>query len=81
MLSNPASIPIHTISLQHEASYIRLQEHHCFRPNEPLGRGEDAEGWGDGILNAWLPQGIDIQHEEVRFSLSKSVSPKMPIEL
>jgi len=63
LVTNPrrscSSVPI-----THRPLFMRLQEHHCLAPNVRLPPGIDSSGWGDGILNAWLPQGIVVRNLE-----------------
>jgi len=50
-----------------------FQEHHCLTPNEPILAPAEAHGWGEDVLNVWLPRLIKINWEDVsllpRFSL------------
>jgi hypothetical protein len=49
----------------HRPLAINLQEHHCLSPDPKLSVGCDDIGYGDDILNAWMPQGTTVHHEEV----------------
>jgi hypothetical protein len=43
---------------------IEFQEHHCLYPDERMVPGTDETGWGDDILNAWLPRNVTVRQLE-----------------
>lgn len=64
MLINPATDPA-SVGMSLDRVQFELQEHHCLTTDEPLAAGTDASGYGDDILNAYLPQGANYSDVEV----------------
>ncbi|KAH7911693.1 hypothetical protein BJ138DRAFT_1113010 [Hygrophoropsis aurantiaca] len=52
--------PIPHVPVYHERLTCQLEEHHCLSPYEPLIAPSDQDGWGEDILNAWLPRLLNI---------------------
>ncbi|KAF7977139.1 hypothetical protein HWV62_4543 [Athelia sp. TMB] len=61
MLLDP-STPTSSVGISQDRISLEIQEHHCLSPDEPLSAGTDATGFGDDILNAYLPRGTAIRH-------------------
>ncbi|OAX38200.1 hypothetical protein K503DRAFT_691971 [Rhizopogon vinicolor AM-OR11-026] len=40
-----------------------FQEHHCLIPDEHMPAPAEAHGWGEDVLNGWLPRRLKIDHE------------------
>ena len=40
---------------------MRLQEHYCIAPNEPISWGGQGDNFDDGLLNAYFPDGMQYQ--------------------
>ncbi|KAG2132978.1 hypothetical protein DEU56DRAFT_739187 [Suillus clintonianus] len=53
---------IHGMTLAHERISCVFKEHHCLIPDEPISAPVEAHGWGEDILNAWLPRRLEIKH-------------------
>ncbi|EIN14315.1 hypothetical protein PUNSTDRAFT_140632 [Punctularia strigosozonata HHB-11173 SS5] len=41
--------------------YMRLREHHCISPAQTAALGGDGQGFDDGVLNGWLPNGVRLR--------------------
>ena len=46
--------------------YMRLQEHHCVSPQEPVNIGGTGDGFDDGLGNAYFPPVMALQKSNVR---------------
>jgi hypothetical protein len=44
-----------------------FQEHHCLISDEPMPAPAEVHGWGEDVLNVWLPPRLKIEHEAVGF--------------
>lgn len=67
-----ANMPNRRPSLQgvtwaHERISCVFKEHHCLVPDEPISAPAEAHGWGEDILNVWLPRRLEIKHGTVSF--------------
>lgn len=64
MAINPATDPA-SVGMSLDRVQFKFQEHHCLAPDQPLIPGTDASGYGDDILNAFLPDDVDYKDVEV----------------
>lgn len=50
------------VTWAHERISCVFKEHHCLVPDEPISAPAEAHGWGEDILNVWLPRRLEIKH-------------------
>ncbi|KAG1738427.1 uncharacterized protein EDB91DRAFT_1249341 [Suillus paluster] len=50
------------VTWAHERISCVFKEHHCLNPDEPIPAPAEAHGWGEDILNGWLPRRLEIKH-------------------
>jgi len=55
------------VTWAHERISCVFKEHHCLIPDEPIHAPAEAHGWGEDVLNVWLPRRLEIDHEAVSF--------------
>jgi hypothetical protein len=56
--------------------YMRLREHHCIDPAEPVSAGGSDDGIDDGLLNGWLPTGIRLREYDVSVQIPCKGPPR-----
>ena len=66
MVINPATDPA-SVGMSLDRVQFEFREHHCIYPDEPLIAGTDESGYGDDILNAFLPEDAEFRDVEVGF--------------
>ena len=71
MVINPATDPA-SVGMSLDRVQFEFREHHCIYPDEPLIAGTDESGYGDDILNAFLPEDAEFRDVEVGFFKKKS---------
>ncbi|KIK58081.1 hypothetical protein GYMLUDRAFT_75135 [Collybiopsis luxurians FD-317 M1] len=63
LVGEPNRTPSESTALFRHPLYFTLKEHYCLHPETPVPPGKHCLG-DDDVLNAWLPQGLEILEHE-----------------
>ena len=73
MVINPSTDPA-SVGMSLDRVQFEFKEHHCIQPDVPLIAGTDESGYGDDILNAFIPEDAEFSDVGVGLSDNNRVS-------